>query len=114
MLDFKETTILKGLEKLIPENTENEIEKIFSIIGYTIKNYTFDKKNNYNRFYKLLNKNFKNNISFDKDMADYGKKIYSEVQRRMKDYSFPLIKDLELIKQKQKSEIKIISRIKGE
>lgn len=114
MLDFKETTIQKGLEKLLPENTENETQIIFNVIGYTINNYLFDTKNDDVRFYDLLNKNLENQIPFDKNLADFGKRVYSELQNRMKDYSLPLIKDSSLIRQKQRSEAKIIGRIKGE
>jgi hypothetical protein len=114
MIDFKKTTIQKGLEKLLPQSTEEEKLQIFSVIGHTIKQYSFGTRDDDANLYLKIATNFQQEIPVSREDKQFGERVYNELQKRMKTYAMPLNPDMTFIVQKQRQEAKIIGRIRGD
>lgn len=111
---FKDITLKTGLERLIPNLSEEKRDVVFSIIGHIVSseltNYSYGENE---QFYSTLEDKFNNYSEEINTIQNYklGKRVYHLLSEEMKSYSLGLIPDKRKVSRFRKKELGFLSKL---
>jgi hypothetical protein len=107
---FEKTTLKKGLEKLLPNLTEEEKEEFYSIIGYCVREFLPKPHRNIDNFYRKIDELIRNNSSVEiQNYQSIGENILNELDL-LKEYSLGLDPDSRKLTRYRNKEISLLNK----